>query len=197
MINEKRLEKIKNCLKDYPFFEFLAKGTRGEVYKLSDDFIVKIERDDIEAINSIKNEYDILKKLEKYDYFPKSILYNENLRFLVREFVKGKTIDTSLDKKLFIKALMLSRVLDLEKINQQELNNPYKHIFFYKNKVMMIDFEKAKITVNPKNVTQFTQYLCKRFNIDYKKIINTMKNYKKNSSEINFKSIIKILKELM
>jgi putative serine/threonine protein kinase len=115
----------------------------------------------------------------------------------VRDYVKGKTIDNSSDKKLFIKSLLMSRVLDLEKINQKELNNPYKHIFFHKRKVMMIDFERAKITNNPKNVTQFTQYICQRFNIDYRKIIPFMVIYKKNNSENNFKNIIKILKELM
>jgi putative serine/threonine protein kinase len=197
MINEKRFEKIKKFLKNYPFFEFLAKGKRGEIYKISDDLIVKIERDDSFSKNSIKNEYFMLKKLEKYDYFPKTILYNNSLKLLIREYVKGNTIDKSLNKKLFIKSLMLSRILDLEKLNQQELTNPYKHIFFYKNKVMMIDFERAKISNNPKNVTQFSQYFCKRFNIDYKKIIPIMKKYKRNSSELNFKSIIKVLKELM
>ncbi|MDD4353756.1 MAG: hypothetical protein PHN56_04840 [Candidatus Nanoarchaeia archaeon] len=197
MIYEERLKEIKNYLKNYPFFEFIGKGKRGEVYKINENLVIKIQRDDSQSIDSIKNEFEILKKLEKYDYFPKTVEYNENLKFVIREYVKGKTIDNTLDKKLFIKALHLARVLDLEKINQQELNNPYKHIYFYKNKIMMIDFERARITTNPKNVTQFVQYLCSKFNINYKKIIDLMKKYKKDNSENNFKNIIKILKELM
>ncbi|MFA5303390.1 MAG: hypothetical protein WC393_02535 [Candidatus Nanoarchaeia archaeon] len=197
MIDKKRLEKIKACLKNYPLFEFIAKGTRGEVYKISKALIVKIQRDDSAAIDSVKNEYDMLKKIEEYDFFPKALLYNDELKFLVREYVKGETINNSLNKKLFLKTLMLSRALDLKGINQKELNNPYKHIFFYKNKVMMIDFERAKLTIKPKNVTQFTQYLCKMFKIDYKKIMPLMKKYKHSNSENDFKSIIKILKELM
>ncbi|MFA5333061.1 MAG: hypothetical protein WC376_01035 [Candidatus Nanoarchaeia archaeon] len=197
MIDEKRLGKIKACLKNYPLFLFLAKGTRGEVYKISEALIVKIQRDDSAATDSVKNEYNVLKKLEEYEFFPKALVYNDELKFLVREYVKGKTIDASLDKKLFLKTLRLSRALDLKGINQKELNNPYKHVFFCKNKVMMIDFERAKITIKPKNVTQFTQYLCKRFKIDYKKIMPLMKNYKSSNSENDFKSIIKILKELM
>jgi putative serine/threonine protein kinase len=197
MIDEKRLEKIKECLKGYDFFEFIARGKRGEVYRISNTLIAKIQRDDTDAVNSIKNEYDTLKKLEKYDFFPKAKLCNEELKFIIMDYVKGKTIGSSLDKKLFIKTLSLARALDMEKINQQELTNPYKHIYFYEGKAKMIDFERARFSNNPKNVTQFAQYLCKRFGIGYKKITPLMIEYKKNNSENCFKKIIKILKELM
>jgi predicted Ser/Thr protein kinase len=197
MINEKRLEKIKECLKGYDFFEFIAKGKRGEVYRISNALVAKIQRDDTDAIGSIKNEYNILKKLEKHDFFPKAKLYNEELKFIIMDYVKGETIGSSLDKKLFIKTLSLARALDIEKINQQELNNPYKHIYFYKGKAKMIDFERARFANKAKNVTQFTQYLSKKFNISYKKIMPLMAEYKKNNSQNCFKKIIKILKELM
>jgi len=110
MIDKKRLEKIKACLKNYPLFEFIAKGTRGEVYKISKALIVKIQRDDSAAIDSVKNEYDMLKKIEEYDFFPKALLYNDELKFLVREYVKGETINNSLNKKLFLKTFIFSKI---------------------------------------------------------------------------------------
>jgi len=197
MIKEKRLELIRNSLKNYPFFDFLGEGKRSQVYRIDETLAVKIESDDSGTTNSAKNEYDILKRLNKYKFFPKAIVYNEELRFLVREYVRGRTIDSILDKKLFLKALLLARSLDVERINQQEMNNPYKHIYFHNNNVMMIDFERARITLNPKNVTQFVQYLCIRFRVDHKKLIPALLEYKKCDSEPNFKKIIKILKELI
>jgi len=196
MIEAKRLEKIKNCLKKYPLFEFLGKGKRGEAYKLSETIAAKIGLDNSPSKDSIKNEYEILKKLDS-KFFPKAIYYDPKLKFMVRELVKGKTIDKTMDKSLFLKALHLARELDLKRINQQELKNPYKHIFFYKKKAMMIDFERAKISNKPKNVTQFCQYICNKFRIDPKKLAPIMKDYKKSNSENDFKRIIKILKELM
>jgi len=197
MIDEKRLALIKKRLKNYPAFEFLAKGKRGEVYKLSRDLVAKIERDDISAKDTAKNEYEILKKLEKYPYFPKPEFYDKDLRFLVREYVKGENIDKTLDKAIFFEVLKLARALDIEMINQQELTNPYKHIFFFKKKVMMIDFEKARISKKPKNVTQFSQYIFARFKINPKLIEVKLRKYKKSNSGKDFETIIKVLKELM
>ncbi|MDD2678559.1 MAG: hypothetical protein PHT91_01700 [Candidatus Nanoarchaeia archaeon] len=196
MIKESRMKAIKKSLKNYPRFEFLGKGKRGEVYRISESLAVKIEKDDIQAKNTAKNEHEILKKLQPSKYFPKTLLFNEKLRFLIREYVKGNPISKTKDKRAFLGALNLARELDLKGINQQEMNNPYKHIFILKNKPKMIDFEKARISKKPKNVTQFCQYFCKKYKISPKKIMKASIAYKKTYSEKDFKALIKILKEL-
>ncbi|MDP2672671.1 MAG: hypothetical protein Q8O84_02570, partial [Nanoarchaeota archaeon] len=58
---------------------------------------------------------------------------------------------------------------------------------------------RCKITENPKNVTQFCQYLTSKtiylilnnrgIKIDVKDLIKSMKNYKKKQTEKNFKKI--------
>ena len=50
--------------------------------------------------------------------------------------------------------------LDELKINKFELTNPYKHIIVNKKDLpVMIDFERARFTEQPKNITQFLQYI--------------------------------------
>jgi len=197
MIYENRIKKIKDSLKKYPYFEILGKGKRGEVYKISNGLVVKIKKDDSDAIDNIKNEYDILMKLKIYDYFPKPVYFDKKLDYLIREFVDGVLIDKIIDKQIFIKALKMCRILDKEKINQTEMTNPYKHIFVNKKNIKMIDFERARISNNPKNVTQFLQYIYKKFGIRNDSIKNLAKKYKDNPTDSNFRAIIKILKELI
>ncbi|MBN1923455.1 MAG: hypothetical protein JW791_01695 [Nanoarchaeota archaeon] len=195
MINNERLGKIRKELKDYLLFELLGKGRRGVVYKISNDLVVKIERDDIKTFNVVKNEYDILKRLGKYSYFPKPVLYNKELRFLIREYVKGEIISKSLTAAAIIDSLKMCYVLDRERINQQELTNPFKHIYVKNGKVMMIDFERARITENAKNVSQFVQYLVKKIKInDLNKVINAVKNYKKTLDKKDFEKLLLLIK---
>lgn len=191
MIYKKRLNLIKKRLNNYPLFSFLDKGTRGEVYKLSKTRIVKIQRDDAPIKETIKNEYNIGKKIQKYSFFPKIIEYNEKLKFMIREFVKGKEIQgIKLNKYKINRLLKLAFILDKEGINQQELTNPFKHIFIYKKKIMMIDFERAKTSIKPKNLSQITQYLCKKLTINPKELIKLMKKYKKTFSTKDYLKIV-------
>ncbi len=193
MIDEIRLKKIKEKLSNYPFFEMLGVGKRGVVYKISPDLVVKIERDDSSSKNSLENEYNILKFLTPSKYFPTPVFFDCELKYLIREFVKGIRADEVNDKSLFLKAMIMARDLDLKKINQEEMNNPYKHIYFFNGEPMMIDFERAKKAKNPKNVSQFCQYVCNKFGFDHKKFIPFIKKYKEDYSAKNFDKIMKLL----
>ncbi|VVB74230.1 Uncharacterised protein [Candidatus Tiddalikarchaeum anstoanum] len=191
MINPKRFEQIKNQLeKKYPLFEFLGTGMRSEVYRLNKNLVVKIERDDTDSKDRIKNEYDTLNILKKYKYFPKPFDYNPKLKYLIRDYVGGDLIKDVFDKEIFINCLKLCRCLDTEGINQSELNNPYKHIFIAKDKIMMIDFERARKMKNPHNVSQFIAYIMKKYRIKDDILINLVKEYKKKYDEASFKRIL-------
>ncbi len=190
MIKASRLTKIKELLKAYPFFELLGSGKRGVVYRISPALVVKIERDDIRTFNVIKNEYDVLKIIGKYEYFPRAVLYNEELRYLIREYVNGELIGDALSKKVLRKALEMCYTLDKEGFNQQELTNPFKHIYVNDNKVMMIDFERGRKTNNPKNVSQFTQYISKKYNIKSRELIKLVQAYKQSFSRKDFEKVL-------
>jgi predicted Ser/Thr protein kinase len=73
------------------------------------------------------------------------------------------------------------------------MNNPYKHIYFFNKKPMMIDFERAKSSQKPRNVSQFCQYICSRFGLDHKVLIPLIKKYKMDYSDRSFREIIKSL----
>ncbi len=193
MIDEIRLKKIKEKLSNYPFFEMIGVGKRGVAYKISPYLVVKIERDDSTSKSSLENEYNILKLLAPSKYFPRPVFFDNGLKYLIRGFVKGVRADEVDDKSLFLKAMIMARELDLKKINQEEMNNPYKHIYFFNGKPMMIDFERAKKAKNPKNVSQLCQYICNKFGLDHKKFIPLIKKYKEDYSSKNFDKIMELL----
>ena len=81
--------------------------------------------------------------------------------------------------------------LDKLKINKKELTNPYKHILIKNKKSKMIDFERCYETDNPKNVTQFCEYLMRKKIINRKNLTPLLKNYKKNKTKKNFEKILR------
>jgi len=67
----------------------------------------------------------------------------------------------------------------------------------------LIDFERCKITIKPKNVTQFCQFLMsgstelllkqKGINLNKSKVIKLAKIYKKEQTKENLNKILSIL----
>lgn len=104
------------------------------------------------------------------------------------------------------------RTLDKLKINKEEMSNPYKHILLNRQrahqkcaqqgrdkriilKPVMIDFERARYSESPTNVTQFFQYLMHHKMVQLnEKTKQKLKNYKTNPTEINYKELIKLIK---
>jgi len=83
------------------------------------------------------------------------------------------------------------------------MHNPYKHIIIENKKPFLIDFERAYETQNPKNVTQFCQFLMSnaveeviKYKIDKKELIKILKQYKKSQTEKNFKVILNYIKRV-
>ncbi|MBT7237839.1 serine/threonine protein kinase, partial [Candidatus Woesearchaeota archaeon] len=72
---------------------------------------------------------------------------------------------------------------------------PIKHVFVKNNKITMIDFERCYETKNPKNVTQFSQYIIKNFKTK-KEFQTILKNYKEKQTEKNYKEILKYIKTI-
>ena len=64
------------------------------------------------------------------------------------------------------------------------------NVIVCKNKAVLIDFERCKIILHPKNVTQFCQFLMKRgIGKNKIKILKALKNYKDNQTQVNFISL--------
>ena len=188
--------------KDIKEITYLAKGKRGVIYtgtlngkKVS----IKKKHPDSEAIGRIKNESKFLKILNKHKIGP--LLLKTGKDYLIYRYVKGiflpeflkKEKSKEKKKKIIINILKQARTLDKLKINKLEFTRPLKHVFVKYPKVVIIDFERCYHTENPKNVTQFCQYLIKGKYM--KNNLKVFKNYKENQTEKNFKEILKLIKE--
>jgi release factor glutamine methyltransferase len=204
----KKLEKknIKNL-------KYLTKGKRGfiftGVYK-NKKVAIKIKNPESKAILRINNEVKFLKLLNKKNIGPKLLFSGKD--YLIYEFVDGYFIADYLNidgkeniKKVLKKIFQQLFVMDELKINKEEMSHPPKHIIINKkNKPILIDFERARYTLKPGNVTQFCDFLISKhvstilknhkIKINNKQIINAAKKYKKKQNKNNFNKIIKLIK---
>lgn len=169
------------------------RGKRSKVYCIF-NIGIKVERWDSKAINRIKNESKWLRILNKYGIGPKIYFSFDN--FMVFRFIKGERIldyfrDASKEDKIRVvkEVLRQCRILDKLKVDKLEMHHPVKHIIIGR-KIVMIDFERCRNSLKPKNVTQFAQFLDRLgFKID-KKIL---KEYKRDYNDKSFEKILSLI----
>ena len=180
-------------------FHYLTKGKRGRIYVQGNVAIKK------SLPNRIKNESSWLKLLNKYNIGPKLIKTEKN--YFKYKFIKGKFIldyfKSNNSKSVIIDVLKQCRIMDKLKVNKLEMHNPHKHIIIENKKPFLIDFERAYESKNPKNVTQFCQFLMSnavkeviKYKINRKGLIKLLKQYKKNQAERNFRNISDYFKNI-
>ena len=134
--------------------------------------------------------------------------------YFAYEFVVGKFIMEFLEisskkniKQIILKIFDQMKKLDDLKINKYEMHHPLKHVLIdNKNKVTLLDFERAKYSENPKNVTQFSDFIIsdnlknifqeKNLIIDNRTIMDYARKYKKEFSENIYGDLIKYIKSL-
>jgi len=155
--------------------EYFSKGKRGYIY-LSElngkKYVIKTKNPASEKIGAIENEVIFNKLLNEINIGPKIYYFDEKKDYLIREFVDGKEIFEWIEEhkcnlnfrknflKIILNILEQCRRMDLTGINKLELTKPEKDILITKkNSPVIIDFERCKKTNNPKNVTQFCQFL--------------------------------------
>ncbi|MBW3023345.1 methyltransferase [Candidatus Woesearchaeota archaeon] len=187
-----------------------TRGQRGVIYTgiyRNKKVAIKTQRPDVK-VETIENEAKCLKILNKNKIGPKVVLSGKD--YFVYEFVEGEFIEDFVEKtktkkvitEILKEVMMQCRTLDKLEYNKEEMHHPYKHIIIGKDKKpVLVDFERCRKTKDPKNVSQFCQYLIsgkmkhlleeKGIIIDKKKIIELAKKYKKDFSEKNFGLILK------
>jgi len=181
--------------------EFLARGKRSKVYT----GILNGKNVAIKVTDRAKKEAFWLKILNKKNVGPKLIKSTNG--YLVYELVVGERILDYIEthnKKQILNVLKevfkQCRTMDKLKINKLEMHNPWKHVIIGK-KAKMIDFERCYNTENPKNVTQFGQFLLRKkenlrskcVKINRKNFINLLKQYKTNKTNKTFNQVINSL----
>ncbi|MCP3686411.1 MAG: methyltransferase [bacterium] len=194
----KELEK--KGVKDLKLF---AKGHRGIIYTgvfKGKNIAVKTERKDSEAKDRVLNETKWIKILNKKGIGPKLLFHTK--KYFAYEFVEGELVVEFLEKaskkriKEVVKELFKQCfVMDKLGMTKEEMHRPVKHVLIGK-KVVLIDFERAKKTKKPKNVTQLCQFMISenirhilkgKLKIDKKKIIKLSKEYRK---KMDYKKVL-------
>lgn len=191
--------------------EYFNRGKRSNIYLgvfKGEKVAIKEEKKGIGAVNVARKEGKWLKLLNKQGIGPKLIKSGKN--YVMYEFIEGEFIGKYLErankkeiKSIFLKVLDKCRKMDELGVNKLEMTNPYKHVIVGKE-IKMVDFERCKESKDPKNVTQFFQYMMsKRLNLDKKgikfnrkKIIGMLKDYKKDFSEERYKKLRRLVSDL-
>lgn len=191
----------------------INKGSRGLIFKgvyKKKDIAVKVKNPQSKATGRIEHEVSMLKILNKHDIGPK-LIFSEDILFCY-EYVKGLFIEDFIKKSnkkdivnIFIKILKQCYRMDNLKITKEEMHIPYKHIIINEKNmnVVMLDFERAHFTNNPKNVSQFIQYIVSgrmkhmlKEKIKYSTPIlrDAVKKYKEDISDKNFNQVLLVIK---
>lgn len=190
---------------------YLAKGHRGLLFTAfykHKKIAIKTKNPESAAVGRIENEAKWLKRLNKYKICAKLLIHDKD--YFAYEYIDGdfiidylKKSNKSKIKKIIKKIFNQMLVLDKLKIDKEEMHHPLKHIIVSKNKPYLIDFERTHYSQNPKNVTQFCQFLmsghlsrllrAKKINIGKNNIIRLAKIYKNNQNLPNLKKIIDLI----
>jgi len=200
---------------------YFAKGKRGLVYTGNYDTTVtvkkmiplgskkikvaiKVKREDSEVMGNIANEAKWLLRLNKEGIGSRFLFAGEH--YLVYEFVEGEEIIDFIESSelnaintVILDVLRQCYTMDLLHVNKEEMHHPVKHILVNKlGKAVMIDFERCKETLQPQNVTQFVEFLCrikdvlekKGLRIDVEGLRNLAKRYKESYTKENFEAVV-------
>ena len=199
---------------------YFSKGRRGVVWKAKwkhKDVIIKSTNPNSTAFNRIQNEINILNRLNKQfnnkniakGLSPKILFHGDN--YFAYAFIDGIFFQDYIkkEKKMRIKKVLNKLfdklyALDEFRLNKCEMTRPIKHILIENNTPYLIDFERAVFTENPKNVSQFVQFLLsknilhllenKGFKIDKESVRNVVIIYKKNINKKDLYCIKKCFK---
>ncbi len=187
-----------------------ARGHRGLIYKASlknKKIVIKTKNPESRARARIANEVKWIKVLNKHNIGPELLFSNR--KYFAYEFVEGDFILDFIEKSKKDRVIKTIKnvfnqlyIMDSLKVDKEEMHHPLKHIIIDKNPVL-IDFERCKKTKNPKNITQFCQFIMskgtrallkqKGIELNKDRIINLAKAYKKEQTKSNLN---KILREL-
>lgn len=167
--------------------EFFKKGKRGQLFRekwKGKEAIIKKARH-----YSVLNEVRWLKILNKHGIGPE--LYEQGEDYFICEYLDGVVIQDYKGelKDILLNVLKQCRVMDKLKVNKLEMHNPAKHIIIKGDDIRLIDFERCKITENPKNVTQFVQFICKKSNLEFEDVKPYLLKYKKHGCDRSFKEL--------
>ena len=198
---------IENTIETFPSSSKIISDIRVK-YGIKEGDIVAIYVGRLEKIKGAEVMLNhIPKLLNRHNIGPRLLISNKD--YFVYRYIDGDFIIDVIKKSDKIKIKKLIRnifsqmsALDKLKVDKEEMHRPLKHIIIKKDKPYLIDFERARHAQNPKNVTQFCQFLMsgrmrnilanKDIKFDRLALIRLAKVYKSKQTLKNFKDILKL-----
>ncbi len=188
--------------------KYFTKGHRGFLFTgryKNKKIAIKSKNPKSEAFGRIENEIKWLKRLNKHGIGPK-LVFHEDYCFAYG-YIDGTFITDYFEssskskiKKILKKIFSQLFILDKLKLDKEEMHHPLKHILVCNDSPFMIDFERANYSKEPKNITQFCQFLmsgkanillhAKGIKIDKTIMMRLAKIYKTNPNNRSLKSIV-------
>ena len=187
---------------------FLARGKRGFAYtaKLDGRTVLVKERNPRSDVDTIAHEGRMLERLNREGIGPLFIALQDDA--LIREYVDGPEIEDWIrgegtDKRSITRVLLgileQCRTMDRVGIDKLEMTHPQKHILVREGTPVMIDFERARESGRPKNVTQVCSWLTsgrmrqllapKGIAIDREAMLSHARAYKRSYNEPSYRRI--------
>ena len=170
--------------------------------------IIKVKREESDAVGRIANEVQWLTALNVYNIGPRLLFSGEG--YFVASFIDGIFIldwiasHSALGiKKVLLTVLEQCFVLDTMKVNKEEMHHPLKHIIIdQRNYPILVDFERCARVEKPHNVTQFIEFICRmKKELEEKGVVvpvlrfrELSKQYKDGMTKENFKELLVLLK---
>ncbi len=182
-----------------------AKGRRGEVYtgKVRGKLVaIKRKRKESTAVGRIENEAKVLEFVNHLGIGPK-LLWKEHDCFAywfaqgkyILDFLRAAGKDEAIG--VLCDVLCQAHALDRHNISKGEMHRLHRHIIVSKRTVM-IDFERARRTDKPKNVTQFCQFVKSQQGLlAQKKIFISMQQLKDAAWEYSRTRDIESLRQVL
>ncbi len=148
-----------------------ARGKRGIVERAlyrGKEICIKSPHPESGAIGNLEHEFNMLSLLHKEGLpVPRPIAFERGALYYyyregetLRDFLKEDVPDREILLSLVLQVTDALYRLDLLGISKEEMQHPTKHIIIdRRGEVSLIDFERARRTMAPKNLTQWLQYL--------------------------------------
>ncbi|GAX87410.1 putative serine/threonine protein kinase [Lebetimonas natsushimae] len=179
---------------NYEIIEKIGEGNKGEVFK------VKLDNGKIAALKWLKTdlakkEYEFLKILNGF-YAPKPFFIGKH--YFIMELIEGRPLKELIGTKEYYETLKEALIgayeLDLKKIYHTQLGRFY-HVISTKKGIKFLDFERAKLTENPRNFLQIIGYYLQRDKKFDKKLLNEIVGVYKKDKVRGLDLAIKVLDE--
>ncbi|MBD3318434.1 methyltransferase [Candidatus Woesearchaeota archaeon] len=190
---------------------YFAQGKRGLVLKgnyKEHSVAIKVKRPSSEAEGRIANEARFLQIVNKHGIGPQFIASGKG--YVIYRFVKGQYVKdwlrlASPQETSTVLQDILRQCYELDKlgITKEEMHRPLTNAIVKDSRATLLDFERSHYSKDPKNVSQFCQFLRNRHDILLEKridipptvLLRLVRSYQQRRDQEHFTALQRLIQE--